>query len=399
MSLPENFCVSPFIQLTTHPSGSYGPCPYLGGTQWKSDPSQVTITNQWNSSALTDLRKQFINNEKPAICQRCWHEEDNGKRSLRRRFWEDSTQTTDFFNLITPNLVAKIKNNIKENILDLPIILTIKNGNVCNAKCRVCHPGDSSRWSEDTEKLFDITGKKYYNITTNETNWTDQQLEEILTLSTNLQRLELFGGEPTYNKKVIKLLNQLVEQGLSKNIVLYINTNGSVNIVEKIPNIKEFARVEIGVSLDGVKEQFNYIRHGLEYNQVIANIKLWQVYFKQHQVDYWIDSISTVDILNIYYLPELKQAVKEVLPLSPFWNLLVQPEYLFIKNMPDHVKSAVIEKLSGDVEFADLINVIRQPADLKEWNKFLEVTSALDKIRDENFKETFSEFNSIIESA
>jgi hypothetical protein len=103
-----------------------------------------------------------------------------------------------------------------------------------------------------------------------------------------------------------------------------------------------------------------------------------------------------VDILNIYYLPELKQAVKEVLPLSPFWNLLVQPEYLFIKNMPDHVKLAVIEKLSSDDEFADLISIIQQPADLKEWDKFLEVTSALDKIRNENFKEIFSEFNSII---
>lgn len=396
MSLPENFCVSPFIQLTTHPSGSYGPCPYLGGTQWKSDPGQSTITDQWNSPALTDLRQQFINNKKPAICQRCWHEEDNGKRSLRRRFWEDSTQTTDFFNLITPNLVEKIKNNIKENILDLPIILTIKNGNVCNAKCRVCHPGDSSRWSEDTEKLFDLTGKKYYNISSNETNWTDQQLEEILNLSKNLQRLELFGGEPTYNKKVIWLLNQLVEQGLSKNIVLYINTNGSVNIVEKIPNIKEFARVEIGVSLDGVKEQFDYIRHGLDYDQVIANIKLWQEYFKQHRVDYWIDSISTVDILNVYYLPELKQAVMGVLPLSPFWNLLVQPDYLFIKNMPDHVKSSVIEKLSSDEEFADLISVIQQSADLKEWDKFLEVTSALDNIRGETFSQVFPEFNKII---
>jgi len=399
MSLPKNFCVSPFIQLTTHPSGSYGPCPYLGGTQWKSDPSQITITDQWNSSGLTNLRKQFINNEKPAICQRCWHDEDNNKRSLRQRFWDPAarTKTTDFSNIVTKELIEKIEDNINKDILELPIILTIKNGNICNAKCRVCHPGDSSRWAEDTEKLFDITGKKYYNVATNETNWTDQQLEEILTLSKNLQRLELFGGEPTYNKKVIWLLNQLVEQGLSKNIVLYINTNGSVNIVEKIPNIKEFARVEIGVSLDGVKEQFDYIRHGLDYNQVITNVKLWQAYFKQYNVDYWIDSISTVDILNIYYLPELKQAVKEVLPLSPFWNLLVQPEYLFIKNMPDHVKSAVIEKLSSDDEFADLIGIIQLPADLKEWDKFLEVTSALDKIRNENFKEIFSEFNSIIE--
>jgi MoaA/NifB/PqqE/SkfB family radical SAM enzyme len=394
MSLPKNFCIAPFIQLTTHPSGTFGPCPYLGGTQFKLD--NPSIVEQWNSVELNSLRQQFIDNKQPAICNRCWHEEENNKRSLRKRFWDDSEETTDFFALVTPNLIESIKNNIQQGAISTPTILTIKNGNICNAKCRVCHPGDSSRWSEDSKKLFDMLGKKYYNITSSEVNWSNQQLEEILLLSKNLKRLELFGGEPTYNKKVIWLLNQLVAQGLSKNLTLYINTNGSVNIIDKIPAIKEFARVEIGVSFDGVGKQFEYIRHGLNYAEAIKNVKIWQEYFKQNNVDYWIDSISTVDILNIYYLPELKQEIMKTLPLSPFWNLLVDPAYLFIKNMPNYVKTAVVEKLKSDNEFDDLINVINQPADLAEWDKFLEVTQALDTIRGESFAKTFSEFHAII---
>lgn len=397
MELPKNFCIAPFVQLTTHPSGSFGPCPYLGGTQFKL--ANASIIDQWNSTELNSLRKQFINNEQPKICKRCWHEEQNGKRSLRNRFWDDENKSTDFFNSITSDLIEHIKTNIQQGTVSSLTILTIKNGNICNAKCRVCHPGDSSRWAEDANKLVDLLGKTYYNINTAEVNWSEEQLEEILLLSSNLTRLELFGGEPTYNKKVIWLLNQLVEQGLSKNITLYINTNGSVNIVEKLPAIKDFARIEIGVSFDGVGEHFDYIRHGLIYAEAVENVKKWQEYFKQHNVDYWIDSISTVDILNIYYLPELKHAIMQILPLSPFWNLLVQPDYLFIKNMPDSIKSAVIKKLETDIEFNDIINVINQPADLTKWKKFLEVTDRLDSIRDENFAETFPEFHAIIKGS
>jgi uncharacterized protein YpiB (UPF0302 family) len=261
----------------------------------------------------------------------------------------------------------------------------------------VCDPGDSSQWISDAKKLNDLTKKQYYTIGQEEKNWSDDQILEIIDLSGGLKRLELFGGEPMYNKKVYHLLEQLVVLGHAKNIILYINTNGSVNIVEKLPFIKEFKEIEIGVSIDGVGAHFNYIRHGLEYETVKENVQIWTNYFEKHQVKYFIDSISTVEILNVFYLPELKQAVKEILPLPPFWNLLVNPAYLFIKNMPDRIKESVIEKLNKDIEFKDLISVIQQPADLNEWTRFLEVTQSLDYLRKENFANTFPEFADLID--
>ena len=311
---------------------------------------------------------------------------------------EHFTSDYSFINLTTygNELVSRINDR---SYLNGPEVLTIKNGNVCNAKCRVCHPGDSSRWISDSIKLKEITGKQYYVVDQSEKNWSDTQLEEILSLASGLKRLELFGGEPMYNKKVQYLLEQIVERGYSRNIILYINTNGSVNIVEKIPCIKDFKEVEIGVSIDGIDSHFNYIRHGLEYETVKVNIQAWQEYFVKHNVKYFIDSISTVEILNVFYLPELKKAVMDILPLTPFWNLLVNPPHLFIKNMPDSIKKAVINKLSLDSDFAELINVINQPSDLKEWDTFLEITNSLDQIRNEDFKQTFPEFAKLIDNA
>jgi hypothetical protein len=394
--LTENFCVAPFIQCTTHPSTSFSPCPYLGGTTWKA--SGNSILEQWRSTEIEELRQDFINNVKSPVCNRCWHEEENNKKSMRLRLLDPVNSTSDY-SFIDPNTyITELLNKVNsKDYLSGPEVLTIKNGNICNAKCRVCHPGDSSRWIADSAKLKQLTGKEYYAIDQSEKNWSDAQLDEILNMSPGLKRLELFGGEPMYNKKVIGLLEKLVSTGHSSHIILYINTNGSVNIVDKIPNIKHFHQVEIGVSIDGIANHFEYIRHGLKYEVVKNNIADWKNYFEEHNVTYFIDCICTVEILNIFYLPEIKSSIMDILPLSPYWNLLVDPAYLFIKNMPDNVKIAVIEKLSQDTEeFEDLINIIKQPSDLNEWNKFLEVTGALDQIRKESFQKTFPEFAKLI---
>jgi MoaA/NifB/PqqE/SkfB family radical SAM enzyme len=395
-NLPKNFCVAPFLQLTTHPSGSFSPCPYLGGTSWAGQYN--SIQEIWRSSDLQGLRQQFINNEQPGMCNRCWHEETNQKQSLRLRLFDPVNQTSEFSFVDSNTLATRLTESIdNESYLAGPEVLTIKNGNVCNAKCRVCHPNDSSRWIEDADKLHKATGKVFYNLTQQERNWSEDQIAEILDLSRSLKRLELFGGEPMYNKKVHHILEQMVISGESKHIILYINTNGSVNIAEKFPFIKEFQQVEIGLSIDGVGSHFEYIRHGINYGNMVENVKQLRQYLEDNNVQHSLDSITTVQIQNVLYLPEIKKAVMEILPLSPFWNLLTWPSYLFIKNMPESIKEAVINKLSTDTEFNDLINVIRQPADLVEWDRFLEVTFALDAIRGENFRTVFPEMSELID--
>lgn len=393
--LPANFCIAPFTQHTTHPTKSFSPCPYLGGTVW--DKQYPSIIDQWTSDDLEILRQDFLENKKNQICFRCWNEEKNNKKSLRLRLFDPINLTSDYNYVNTPGFINDtIKSIDNKTYTKSPRVLTIKNGNLCNAKCRVCHPGDSSRWIEDANKLYKLTGKKFYQINQETTNWSDSQIDEILQLSQNLVRLELFGGEPTYNKKIEGLLNRIIESGNNKNITLYINTNGSVNFIERIPNIHKFKQIEIGVSFDGYDDIFSYIRHGLDFDEVVKNVKTWQTYFKEHNTDFWIDSISTVSVFNVFYLPELKQKIMEFLPLSPYWNLLIAPAYLSIQNMPQLLKDKTIEKLANDPDFSELINVMNQPADNVQWNKFLEITSSLDLIRNENFKNTFPELAQIL---
>lgn len=387
-TLPANFCVAPFLQLTTHPSGSFSPCPYLGGTTWSGQYD--TIGQAWASPDLEHLREQFLRGERAEVCSRCWHEEDNGKRSLRLRLFDPQSRTSDFAVINNSDLVDRMAEGIgSREYLQGPKVLTIKNGNVCNAKCRSCHPGDSSRWIEDARKLQTQLGRTFYRTDHGEKNWSEQQLEEIFQMAGSLVRMELFGGEPLYNKKVIDLLRRLVETGHSQHIALYINTNGSVDMIDLLPELIGFAEIEIGVSLDHTGAQFNYMRHGLDYQQVVHNIRRWQDYLDQKSCKYFIDSISTVSVLNILDLPEIRQEILGLLPQSPFWNLLVNPDWLFIRHMPDRVKSCAIDRLHTHAEFQDLISVIKQPADPAIWTKFLAITTALDEIRHEDWRRTF----------
>jgi len=396
--LPENFCIAPFTQLTTHPAGSFGPCPYLGGTQWKLN-EKTSLQDRWNSKDYTILRNQFINNEKPTICERCWHEEDNNKQSRRLMMWNKHTQKSDFGFNINKKLIDDIINDINTNSTPKLKFLTIKNGNVCDAKCRSCHPGDSSRFLPDAKKLQVITNKEYYNLspyTSEEKNWNSDNIDQIVSLSDDLLRIECYGGESLYNKKVHTILNKIVESGNSEHITLYINTNGNHLPNKLFPIISKFKSVEIFVSIDGVNDMFTYIRHPIEWNSVVRNVEGWHKFFKEYKINGSIDAITTVSIMNIFYLPEIKQQVQKMFKLAPYWNLLVDPNYYFIKNMPDYIKEKIITKLSTDIdEFSDLISVINEPSDLNEWFKYLEVSTAMDNIRKENFSAVFPEFAKI----
>ena len=315
------------------------------------------------------------------------------------RLLDPETLQSDYKILQDPAVVGSMLESIKDGSYHMgPRLLSIKNGNVCNAKCRTCHPGDSSRWIADAKKLFAITQQDAtYKINVREINWDESQIEEIFVLSKNLIRLELFGGEPTYNKKVIALLNRMVEAGVSKNISLYINTNGSVNIIDKIPGLHQFKEIDIGISIDAVGEQFEYIRHGVNYSLLVNNVQQWQQYFKKHNIPSTITSITTVDILNVYYLPEIKKAIIDLLGTEPFWNLLVDPDFLCVRTLPQRVKDIVIKKLEPDESFADIITLLQQPCAPRSWAQFLQMTRALDSIRGESFAKTFPEFHDIVQ--
>ena len=128
-----------------------------------------------------------------------------------------------------------------------------------------------------------------------------------------------------------------------------------------------------------------------------SNFSTFETKFK---TPLYIDSITTVSVYNILYLPEIKESVQRILPQPPFWNLLITPDHLFIKNMPDQIKYQIIKKLEleSNSEFETIINVLSQPRDPIAWTKFIQIRDALDTIRNEDFQKIFPELAAMIDA-
>ena len=82
---PKNFCISPFQSIRQNAFGRNSPCAF-GAGEWHH--GHLTPEERWQSDELNILRQQFINNEKPEACKRCWDEEAAGKQSLRQRQYQ-----------------------------------------------------------------------------------------------------------------------------------------------------------------------------------------------------------------------------------------------------------------------------------------------------------------------
>jgi MoaA/NifB/PqqE/SkfB family radical SAM enzyme len=403
-TLPKNFCVAPFIQITTHPSGSFSPCPYLGGTTWNDDSGSILA--KWQSQDIESLRKSFLTDQKSPICQRCWNEENSNKRSLRLRMLDPTSMHSDYGLLQDTDRLHDILESIQDgSYIKSPKIISIKNGNVCNAKCRSCHPEDSTPWIQDVKKLHQINGtkdfsftrKNSYKLDVKEINWMDHQIEDLRSLMQDTWRLELFGGEPFYNKKVRRLLENIINDGHSEHISLYINTNGSVDFTAMIPEIYRFHDIDIGVSIDAIPQHFSYVRHPLEFDSIERNIKSWIEYFEKQGTPFKIQSISTVSLLNIFYLPELRLVIQDLLGQSPFWNILAFPRRLNVQTLPSAMKDIVTAKLIQHQGFDDIVHFMNaKESDDKDLADFFQIRDDLDSIRHESFADTFGEFAGIL---
>lgn len=404
MNLPKNFCIAPFVQITTHPSGSFSPCPYLGGTTWQDRSG--SILNKWRSGEIESLRQEFLTDQQPTICRRCWDEERSGKRSLRLRMLDPVNLHSEYDLLRDPETLDAALASVNDgSYIKGPKIISIKNGNVCNAKCRSCHPEDSTPWIQDVQKLnkyndskfFSFTRKNSYKLGVKEINWMDHQVEDLRSLMHNTQRLELFGGEPLYNKKVRRLLEDIIKDGSSEHISLYINTNGSVDFTAMVPEMYRFRDIDIGVSIDAIPQHFSYVRHPLEFSAIERNVKTWLEYFGKWGTPFKIQSISTVSLLNIFYLPELRQTVQNLLGRDPFWNILVYPRHLSAQTLPLAVKEMVTDKLTKHQGFDDIVHFMNAAeSDEKDLADFFEIRDDLDVIRHESFADTFGEFADIL---
>lgn len=388
----NNFCIAPFTQMTFGPEGRYSPCAEIGGQAWQTS----NLNDMWMSNDFENLRNSFLKNEKSSVCNRCWEHEDCGNQSLRKRLLIGGANKGATFK--KGELVDYIENLYHAG----PKQINLMVGNICNLRCRICHAGSSVTYNVEGKyynKKHNLTNTLYTSESNKPVVFSKEQIEQIFSLSKNLQRIEFYGGEPLLDIPTLLLLEKLIDSGQSKDIVLFYNTNGTITPKDKHYQLwNHFKSIEFNFSIDDINNRFKYNRHPAVWSKLVENITKMRSANCSVPMEFY--AICTISNLNIFYLPELLDEL-EKLNLRVFLNTVGGAEYYDIVHLPLPVKKQIINKLLqykdvSKIQF--LITMLNSPEDLKQWELFKFWTLEKDLYRKENFAETYPEFYNILKA-
>lgn len=390
----KGFCILPFVHSCVFQDGSAQACCInhlnFGNTTVQSLEEIYSNKNK----KLTDFRKDFLGNSLPASCVKCEDIEDkyNGLsyRNASNNLYGYLLNHIDIGNEET------LINNEKIFLWD------IRFSNLCNLKCLICRPTDSSRIAEEEEEGKLISA---FNTVDDFVVAFEKQIDNIVEIN-------FAGGEPLLIKDHYKILELLIKYE-KFNVILRYNTNGttiSLGNKDVIEYWKYFKNVNVNVSLDAGGKQFEYLRYGGDWEIVLQNLRRIR-YFSPH-VNLAVNIV--IMALNVLYIRQLYEfLVDEQLITDGGLNFIpvYGKDYYMVNVLPNNLKEKVLkyyqdweDSLNNSPDTHSSVipsirmvkNMITNDKDtsynLSELKKH---TLIKDKIRGTNFYETFPELKDI----
>jgi organic radical activating enzyme len=412
----KTFCMHPFTGLATREDGAVKVCCRSAPIGFIQESSLEEI---WNNDSMREVRRQVLCGERPEVCKPCFDLEDQGVESLRQRH----------INGIIPeariNLYPNALDQLNDNYImpfEIPT-MEIKLNNLCNLKCRMCHPMDSTAWNDwsEVKDLYNKEGnflpdkiiklnlerKPFLDSFENTDNWWSS-FEKLLP---HFRRVEFAGGEPLMDPQHYRILDMLKPYG--KNIEIKYATNGTTLGISKGRTIHDywpyFQSVAVNVSLDGIHDVYNHIRTNSNFSEVEKNIKEIQTIPNVSRVvgaftaqagnilqaaeciDYFINEMNIVFYSHRVSYPNVLSA--QVLPqeLKDLAISRLQSVADRIYEFPNIKKYPILEKITQQ-QIKDNINYLQAKDQSHLWQDFLEFNRRLDVTRNQSLIEAVPEF-------
>ena len=403
----ETFCMHPFTGLATREDGAIKICCRSQPVGWIQEQSLEEV---WNSDKMKDVRRQVLNGERPDVCMPCFHLEDQGVESLRQRHIRGVIPEARV------NLYPDALNKLEDDYsmpFELPT-MEIKINNLCNLKCRMCNPLDSTSWTDwkEVEEFYEkennylvpvvkkLTKRpgQYIGAFDDSDNWW-QDFEKLLP---HFRRVEFAGGEPLMDPNHYKILDMLLPY--ADNIEIKYATNGTKLGISDGRTIFDywphFRSVAVNVSIDGIHDVYEYIRGNSDFSLVEENIKK----IKQIPNISRIVGAFTVQSNNVMQIDRVIEYFLNDLGVIFYSHRVNYPRALSAQVLPLELKIQIIsnlEKMKEKINHFDIINhnpILKdftltqiqdninflQANDLSEyWNDCVEFNRRLDASRNQ----------------
>jgi sulfatase maturation enzyme AslB (radical SAM superfamily) len=256
--------------------------------------------------------------------------------------------------------------------------------NLCNFSCVYCGPEFSSVWAEE--------------LKIKQSSPTNEQVENfksyVFDRAAGLKHVYLAGGEPLLMKQNQELLEMLLK--CNPDVNLRINTNLSRVGTKVFDLVCQFKNVHWTVSIESIEQEFEYIRHGGNWQDFLDNLKIIQPL--GHKI-----SFNMLHFLLNY--KSIFDCVDYLIALGFHHNsfvigALLNPEYLNIRHLPDHVLNSVKSVLEDKINkhpgflledsYKNLRAYLDQPFEKNLLNSF-QMISRMDQRRKLDSTKIFTE--------
>ena len=406
----------PFTGLATREDGAICAC-------CRSHPvgfiQKETLEEIWNNDTMKRIRKQVLTDIRPPECEPCFSLEDQGVESLRQR------HTTGKIPEARINLYPNALNRLNDDYsmpFEIPT-MELKLNNLCNLKCRMCHPMDSTSWNDwnvvkeyykkESNIMYNIVeehkleSKPFLDKFQDSPEWW-ASLEKLLPY---FRRVEFAGGEPLMDPQHYRILDMLRPYG--HQVEIKYATNGTTLGIKGGRTVHEywphFRSVAVNVSIDGIDDVYEYIRGNSDWEEVVRNIKEIQTISNVSR----IVGAVTVQVSNVLILDKMIEYFLDDLGIVFHTHRVEYPKVLSAQVLPAKLRALAIQRLQevsyrvkdfklvkehpqlleytlGQIQ--DNINYLQARDQSDKWEDCKDFNAKLDATRNQSFFDVTPEF-------
>jgi organic radical activating enzyme len=291
---------------------------------------------------FSDLKQEMNANSLPEGCSKCIYEEQNGGVSERIR------------DILSKDLqeLESFKNSKKVKTFELRILVS----NVCNLSCRSCDHYSSSTYAKITKN--NETDHLQVDITDIDSHWN----LILSVLNDKIDNCEFFylhfmGGEPLLHKGNRKIIDYLVSNNLNHKVFVRITTSINVPIdKEFLEKLDQFKGVDFILSIDGVYENYHYVRWPGKFEKTLSNLNEIVDYKNtsksQKSFNYILSPVFSLN--NIFYIQDYLD----------FWHRWSKEKNvnLFFLNTNLHFKTRHLDIQALPVKYRAKLKILLQEA-------------------------------------
>ena len=368
----KSFCVLPWTGFELEPNGNIKNC--IISTSKLGNIEKQDIASILSGEENLKIKQQMLEDKKPKNCAGCYLQEQDRKNlsSISSRLY----YTKELGSVVDNKLYDQIENFSLHHV-------DLRWTNHCNQACVYCGPEYSSKWAQEL-------GKEIKSSVESRKKVKDFVFENIK----KLKNVYLAGGEPLLMNENREFLQLLLKENPLVNI--RVNTNLSSTKTGVFDLLCKFKNVHWTVSVETIREQYEYVRYHGSWNDFLQNLK--QIQKLDHKITFnmlyfilnYKSIFSTVD-----FFKEMKFHENSFI-IGPLYT----PEYLNILNLPESILSQLKNKFINELttsnhylknSYENILKYISNTPWNKDISNFQEQIKILDARRNQSAQAVFPE--------